>query len=170
MVPRPACCWHPISKYFPWPFSTHLYLLMTWVLKSVLQTLEIAFPFDKMNSSQQPPLFCLVFTQLCYYFQRVLTGPAWNACPRLSVRTQSAPTKGKEGPTFPRKTHTGLGTHTHLAPRRFLIFSCTPTNRLRLHSSIGIRNYPKLKNNPSKHKWPSPRPQSVFATDRADQT
>lgn len=121
-MPRPACCGHPISKYFPRPFSTHLTSFDLGPKIAVLQTLEMAFPFDKMNNSQQQPLFCLVFTQLRYYFQRAFTGPAWNACPRrLSVclGTQSAPTKGKEGQTFPGKIHTGLGTRTPGSWERF---------------------------------------------------
>lgn len=89
---------------------------MTWVLKSVLQTLETAFRFDKMNNSQQRPLFGLVFTQLPYYFQRAFPGPA------VCLGTQYAPSKGKEGQTFPRKIHSGLGTHVPGSQELFYIF------------------------------------------------
>lgn len=95
----------------PLPFYRPTYLV-SWVLKPHVAKLRTAFPFQKMNPSQQL-LFCLVFNPM-----ELSPEHLYRSCLGRGSQTavnpgpKSAPSEEKGGKTFKCKSPTGHGMHT----------------------------------------------------------
>lgn len=88
------------------------YLPVSWVLKPRVAKLRTAFPFHKMNSSQQL-LFCLVFNPM-----ELSPGRLYRSClgrgsqTAVNTGSKSAPSEEKWGKTLKCESPTGHGMHT----------------------------------------------------------